>query len=156
MKLIQYINSKRSQDQQIENLFEITDNEYEQYMKLKMSESVKPKPMKQKKIREDKGKTRNKYDLSLSRRQRSYMSRANSKKLPFELTQEQFEHMLTLQCIYCLKPADCIDRRDNKQGYTLENSQPCCYTCNSMKLAMPECMFIEHCKRIVDTYGKRP
>ncbi len=47
-----------------------------------------------------------------------------------------------------------IDRRDNKKGYTYNNSQPCCYTCNHMKWGMTEYNFLEHIKIILRNFYK--
>lgn len=42
-----------------------------------------------------------------------------------------------------------IDRRDNNNGYILENSVPCCTFCNEMKMDRTEEQFIEHIKKIL-------
>lgn len=77
-----------------------------------------------------------------------YIRSAKKRKKCFELTKEQFKHLTSQNCIYCNKVPSKIyykprcngeyvyngvDRKDNSKGYTLENSVPCCYACNTIK-----------------------
>jgi len=105
--------------------------------------------------RADKGKVRMKYDQSLSKKHRSYLSRANAKRLEFTLTAEEFERLCNGTCVYCSEPATGIDRKDSRRGYTTSNSQSCCGTCNMMKRTMSEHQFIEHCQKIVAIYQQK-
>ena len=41
-----------------------------------------------------------------------------------------------------------IDRKDNTLGYTLENSVPCCPTCNFAKRGLSVIEFIEWARRV--------
>lgn len=86
-----------------------------------------------------------------------YKAKALKRKLTFDLTQEEFEVLIKQNCVYCgLEPLqeriarkntkyvtpkpllyNGVDRRDNTQGYTLENSVPCCGPCNSHKSNKP-------------------
>lgn len=100
------------------------------------------------KSRSDKGKERKKYDKSLPDKYRSYLMRANKKGLKFSLTIEQFYQILNSECVYCTNQANSIDRKDSKQGYILDNVQPCCYTCNRMKWDMSEYKFLKHVESI--------
>jgi hypothetical protein len=43
-----------------------------------------------------------------------------------------------------------VDRIDNNQGYTLENSVPCCRKCNFMKWKLPASEFLDQCRKIVN------
>ncbi len=61
----------------------------------------------------------------------------------FTLTEIQYGHLLTLPCVYAYtaingptRASVGIDRRDNTQGYTYENSQPCCGKHNLFKSDM--------------------
>jgi 5-methylcytosine-specific restriction endonuclease McrA len=155
MKIIDYINSKRTDNQSIRSLSELSDQEYEHYYKMRIAEMhpYKAKPKKVKEVK-DEAKTRKKYDTNLSAKHKRYLGRANAKKLPFHLTPEDFEKMCKGTCVYCGQPATGIDRRDNKKGYTYNNSQPCCYTCNHMKWGMTEYNFLEHIKIILRNFYK--
>lgn len=87
----------------------------------------------------------------------SYKSKAKEANRVFTLTFEQFCAIIASPCTYCGKPpyneycrnrrtthethrVTCrytgIDRVNNRQGYTSENSLPCCETCNRAKLKM--------------------
>lgn len=86
----------------------------------------------------------------------SYKNNANKRNIKFLLNKEQFIYLISQNCYYCnIAPfkiwnsldKDCtdewqkecliiyngIDRINNKNGYTIKNSVPCCYICNSSK-----------------------
>lgn len=100
------------------------------------------------KPREDKGKKRTKYDSSLSKKYKSYLSRANAKGLTMSLSQQEFDAILLKECVYCKLPASTIDRIDSSKGYELDNVQPCCVMCNNMKNKYSHDVFLEHISRI--------
>lgn len=94
----------------------------------------------------------------------SYKRRAKNKNFSFELTKEEFATIVKQDCIYCGAPprrqhfskgsatpyvCNGVDRINNDLGYTLENSAPCCGTCNRMKGDMNAGDFINHAQRIV-------
>lgn len=77
-----------------------------------------------------------------------YKRDAEKRKLCFNLTIKQFEYLTKLNCHYCGQlPAakyqnkycngpyiyNGIDRLDNRVGYVVDNSIPCCWICNKMK-----------------------
>lgn len=65
---------------------------------------------------------------------RSYQHRAESKGLPFGLSEDEFRILVEQNCFYCGTPSGGgVDRTDSSLGYTSENSKPCCRTCNMMK-----------------------
>lgn len=65
------------------------------------------------------------------------------------ITLERFIVLMSQSCVYCGdKGRVGIDRVDNLQGYTLENSSPSCRLCNFMKKAMTVKDFLEHVKKI--------
>lgn len=78
-----------------------------------------------------------------------------TRKLPFEITQEQWNWLTRSPCYLCgYQDAHGIglDRVDNTiRKYTLENCRPCCGSCNSMKNDIPLDDFVSQCKRISDT-----
>lgn len=88
-----------------------------------------------------------------------YRKQATERGYPFELTEDQFCSLVTRECHYCgrlpythadFKSIDWIglDRADNTKGYTLENSRPCCGTCNMVKGSMSEQQFMDLALRI--------
>lgn len=82
-----------------------------------------------------------------------YKYSAKNRNLSFELTGQEFEKLINLDCFYCgcppskvkiLKNPDIlpyfhngIDRMNNKLGYTLENCVSCCSICNKGKKDFP-------------------
>lgn len=80
---------------------------------------------------------------------RIYKRGADSRGLKFTLTSEEFESIIQGICHYCDSSQSIgIDRKDNKIGYTLENSLPCCKTCNFMKGTLSYKDFINQAKTI--------
>lgn len=79
-----------------------------------------------------------------------YKRGAERRGLSFEFTMETFTALWQKPCTYCGDEIDTIglDRRKNKEGYTLENTVPCCPVCNFMKHTMDEEKFITKCKQI--------
>jgi hypothetical protein len=77
-----------------------------------------------------------------------YKAGAESRHLSFVLSEDVFKSLVESPCHYCGESETLvsfgnrdkspylhngIDRVDNTQGYTLENSVPCCSICNGMK-----------------------
>lgn len=94
---------------------------------------------------------------------RSYRTNAVARGVSFLLTKDQFIAITGRNCHYCGAPPSneitrprsygsfCysgIDRQDNGQGYTVENSVPCCRTCNIAKADMTVKGFYEWVARI--------
>jgi hypothetical protein len=98
-----------------------------------------------------------------------YRSKAEERNLEFELSFESFQDLIFSNCYYCGKsPSNAmtgkslssinrrnskilrngIDRVNNKIGYTVLNSVPCCEICNRMKLALGQQEFLDHIERI--------
>ena len=101
------------------------------------------------KQRSDKGIERQQYGNIIPNKYRSYIARANKKQLPFSLSIEEFNKLLSMPCSYCGgNNRMTIDRIDNSDGYTIENSTPACLTCNTMKLELSVDSFLRHIKRI--------
>jgi hypothetical protein len=81
-----------------------------------------------------------------------YKRRAKEKQLPFELTQDQFRRHCGKSCYYCgdyhsnhythtskiVVKYNGLDRVDNDKGYTEDNIQTLCITCNKIKSSMSE------------------
>lgn len=73
---------------------------------------------------------------------RSYIRKARLRNIFWGLTLEEFILLVTAPCGYCGRPPyqkrsilryTGVDRKDNKQGYTRQNSGPCCGECNRLK-----------------------
>lgn len=77
---------------------------------------------------------------------RYYRRNATVRGLYWDLTNEQFEKVITNPCTYCGGEGSLgfnftgIDRVDNTAGYTIENVQPACKRCNQARnnIDMPE------------------
>ena len=93
-----------------------------------------------------------------------YKFQANKRKFPFELTKDEFRILTKKKCFYCgAEPAQIhknrfckgdyiyngVDRKVNTLGYTIENSVPCCGTCNVMKMEMSVDEFISACQSVI-------
>ena len=66
-----------------------------------------------------------------------YKSHAKKKKIPFELSKEDFERLVKGNCKYCQRSPSTwfgIDRVVPSLGYTTNNVVSCCYDCNLDKL----------------------
>jgi hypothetical protein len=80
----------------------------------------------------------------------AYEEGAKERGYSFELTLEQFTDITSRPCYYCgdqEKPRG-VDRWENSLGYTINNSVPCCKTCNFMKVKMSGLDFIKQARRI--------
>jgi hypothetical protein len=75
------------------------------------------------------------YRKTIKCRFNTYKNRAKKRNFEFEITFEDFNRITSTACHYC-KDSEAqigIDRKNNKKGYTLNNSLPCCWSCNKMK-----------------------
>lgn len=64
-----------------------------------------------------------------------YKSRCGRLQRCFELDFPIFATLCSSPCVYCGSVSEWngVDRIDNAQGYTVQNSAPCCEWCNRMK-----------------------
>ena len=85
----------------------------------------------------------------------TYQLNAENRGLKFSLSLEEFSEILAMACTYCgiNSGKTGVDRKDNKKGYTIANSVPCCWQCNRMKMNDEAEDFIRHCKRIAQHCG---
>jgi hypothetical protein len=94
---------------------------------------------------------------------RQYVYQAKCRGLSFELTKEEFKALTKRDCHYCgIEPQQVsnsgkkyssyiyngVDRKNNNQGYTEENSVPCCGVCNKAKRDMSLSQFMEWIERL--------
>lgn len=84
----------------------------------------------------------------------TYKSGANRRGISFDLSKEEFLTFWRQPCFYCNSDIETIgiDRIDSNLGYRIDNIVPCCAICNTMKLALPRDIFIEHCHKIVNNF----
>lgn len=83
-------------------------------------------------------------------------SRKRQKTL--ELTFEQFERIVFEPCFYCgskTERLNGIDRWQNNEGYSLNNSIPCCWKCNRAKNTDEPEQYIEHCKQVAEYWNSK-
>ena len=84
------------------------------------------------------------YQAGVNRIYTSYRYRCKTRNIFFSISVEQFYKLSQKRCVYCnAAPANRergfdfiyngLDRKDNRKGYTKDNSLPCCGTCNSLK-----------------------
>lgn len=89
-----------------------------------------------------------------------YKASAKTRKIDYNLTDEEAVSFFKLNCFYCDTPSynkikDVIeytglDRIDSNIGYVSENVQPCCKQCNIAKQSLSNIDFLNHIKRIYD------
>jgi len=92
------------------------------------------------------------YSLKLTGRFRDMKGSAVQRNYEVEISFDKFCKIVLNPCVYCgeNKKRIGIDRIDNTKGYTIENSAPCCTTCNMMKKVMTVEEFIAHIRKIHD------
>ncbi len=108
-----------------------------------------------------------------------YRRNAKAKNRAFTLNEDEFKYITSSDCFYCGVAAHTtvsgdgtkgytkkriefteyiyngIDRIDSSQGYTKENSVPCCKICNWMKSNLTLEEFNKHIENIYITLNKR-
>src|SRR6266481_2524828 len=68
-----------------------------------------------------------------------YKAGAIKRGLLFTLSLEEFQDIVSQECVWCgQRPAMGIDRRNNFYGYSIGNAASCCWRCNARKKEMPE------------------
>jgi hypothetical protein len=103
----------------------------------------------------------------------NYKRNANIGGLEWNLSNEDFNNIITKPCIYCGSlpkelqslekyhfvtervKVNGVDRVNNELGYTLNNCVPCCTMCNKMKLIYSETEFLEHISQIFKYSAER-
>jgi hypothetical protein len=92
-----------------------------------------------------------------------YKREAKNRKFSWELSEEEFKKITSLNCHYCgTEPINCnsneklngnyvyngIDRVDNKNGYFIGNVVPCCKICNRIKYKESAEDFLKYIDRV--------
>lgn len=93
-----------------------------------------------------------------STRYNDYKKRAGRNGLVFEITKPEFAQFTSQPCYYCGEYTRKdphsgesfvgLDRINNEEGYTIDNVEPCCKTCNYMRRILPREEFIRKCNVI--------
>ncbi|UVX70479.1 MAG: type II restriction endonuclease [Bacteriophage sp.] len=98
-----------------------------------------------------------------------YTNNAKQRNIDWNLSEEEFKHLITQPCIYCGEIPNVtktstyknksekitgIDRIDPSKGYSMNNCVPCCKMCNIMKNKFSEEEFIDKVKSIYNNYIK--
>jgi hypothetical protein len=82
-----------------------------------------------------------------------YFRSARDKNLDFKLSYGEYEKIVCGNCYYCGTVADKgfngIDRKDQTQGYVIENCANCCQMCNYMKGSLSDIAFIKMVEHIL-------
>jgi len=79
-----------------------------------------------------------------------YRLGAANRNLCFNITRDEFNNVINRPCYLCGYAGIVgIDRKNNTVGYTIDNCQPCCSTCNRMKGDLDFDVFI---KKIMEIY----
>lgn len=105
--------------------------------------------LKTRKKRSDVNKPRQKYDKTLPKEYKSYLSRANSRGIEFKLSVEEFYNIIAQPCTYCGEEGpNGLDKVDPKGGYVKTNVVPCCSKCNTMKFTYTQSDFLKHINKI--------
>lgn len=79
---------------------------------------------------------------------KSHLGGALGRGLINELTERRYRWLVLQPCIFCGGPAGGVDRFKNTYGYTVLNSVPSCFVCNSLKSTRSAPDFIEHVVKI--------
>lgn len=113
-------------------------------------------------------------ESSLRRMFLQYKQNCNKKNrsVSFNLTESEFEEIVTQKCYYCgRQPREAytrrkykvgerllsngVDRVDSSLGYSLDNCVPCCSVCNLGKMDLSQGDFIRMCYSVVALHEQR-
>ena len=93
----------------------------------------------------------------------SYQRSANKRGLEFSLSEDEFRRLTAMPCVYCAEPPSSrwgkkrnngfyiysgVDRLNNEEGYTTQNTRSCCAVCNFAKRNMSLELFIKWVERL--------
>lgn len=92
--------------------------------------------------------------LSVNVRYQRLYATAKARNHECNISKDEFIRIVSLPCAYCGENEKRIgiDRVNNEIGYTPENSNPCCKTCNYMKKGLTVQEFKEHIQKIHNYY----
>lgn len=105
--------------------------------------------------------------FAISRLLAAYRDCARRRVMPFDLTRDEFEHIVRSDCWYCGGPPqpmwkhprrksaprlNGVDRCDNNLGYHPANVVPCCGRCNKAKHTMRWDEFLQLARQIANRH----
>lgn len=87
-------------------------------------------------------------------RWKMYRSNARQQDRVWALTRTEFDVLINTPCHYHGGPEASrgVDRVDSLVGYVAGNVVPCCGTCNRMKNAFTQELFLERCRTIAQRF----
>jgi len=93
------------------------------------------------------------YKKTARGRYHTYTGTAKKRGIPFKLSFERFNSIITQKCRYCDEYSEGldtsgVDRLDNDIGYILTNCVPCCSFCNTAKSDHSEEYFLNKMRNI--------
>jgi len=102
-------------------------------------------------------KWNNTFSSKSSPSYKPYVKSANSRNIPFSISEAEFSNLILQSCYLCGVPASTtnkngIDRFDNTKGYILDNCRPCCGHCNLMKKDIEYKLLLEKADQITIRY----
>ena len=79
-----------------------------------------------------------------------YQLGAQRRKIEWDLSFEKFKKFWQKPCYYCGSQIETIglDRKNNNEGYNIDNIVPCCQICNILKGQQSSIRWIELCKKV--------
>jgi hypothetical protein len=132
---------------------EILDPQFKKYQQLKSAQWRKKKCAADPIYRQKVNQASLDYYHIPEHKYKAYQRGAIQRGHSWELTYPQFETLLCQPCFYCGAHSKVgVDRVDNTQGYTVDNSVPCCADCNMLKGTWPATFFVAKCKQIAEYY----
>ena len=104
-----------------------------------------------------KRRVRDKDDLKF--RWSNFQSQARRRCIPVSISLLEYFHLILQPCVYCggrhrSSVLNGVDRVNSDGNYSIENSVPCCKTCNYMKGPMKKREFIAQVHAIYE-YAKQ-
>lgn len=92
----------------------------------------------------------------IQRRYIQFCDRSLEKGDLIGLSFAEFIDIINSECTYCGEIGNgSVDRIDSGKGYTIDNSQPCCKTCNMMKYTLSDLAFKEQINKIAKNLSTR-
>jgi len=109
------------------------------------------------------------HSIAFNRLWHQYRHSKSGMSYQFTLSKDQFKTLVSRECYYCgqqpktrvyksprRRPVEAqfngIDRLDSTNGYTEENTVPCCTTCNAAKSNRTQSEFLEWARRIANRH----
>lgn len=97
--------------------------------------------------------------MEMKKRFKILLSSAKARGIPVNLNTKYYSDLISMGCLYCGdsltdKSGSCLDRQDNKKGYTNENVVGCCKICNYAKRTLSDSEFYHWVQRVYNHQRK--